>query len=480
MIRYKILMIYGIFGPNKLDYINPQGGETYKELSIQRLLGSEEVETHYQKIYPSGINAATFFEMSASINPFDIALNVAIDIDTRHTLSWSANLSDNINTYRHVMVGNIKIKAKVCFPRDRELKKGAPPDSAARRLNLGLMGWLHREINYPDNDLIRDIARGMDISGEVPISGNLRDKETNPTLTLRKLGNNIRPNNDKIANGLYKTSNSETSRKGWQTTIDEAENGWLGPLGVVSERLLDETLITPRFCIKEQHGNQDVAYRVIGDLKRSKLNDNLKQWDTYFPEAIERFFAIAREMGEITKEKPLEWAGDFHKAYNNVALSQQSVKYAVVGVFNPEDGKVYAFRLKVLPFGGARPPAKWGRVAKFAQTTLMKILKIATGCFVDDLYNCEAESTAVSPFTTARELIKLLGLQLSPKKDQGPSNKITLLGAEIEIHYESTHVSISERRAGSICGLLDTMIDRGGMSSGMAAKIRGKLGLPLH
>ena len=79
--------------------------------------------------------------------------------------------------------------------------------------------------------------------------------------------------------------------------------------------MLNETPITPRFCIREQHGNQPAAFRVIDDLKRSKINATLSQKDTYWPEAIGRFFALVRQLSKTCRTKIVAWAGDFHKAY---------------------------------------------------------------------------------------------------------------------------------------------------------------------
>ena len=97
--------------------------------------------------------------------------------------------------------------------------------------------------------------------------------------------------------------------------MDETKNGRLGPLGVATEKLIGATPITPRFCIREQHGTQADAYRVIGDLKRSKINATLGQNDTYRPDAIYRFFALVREVKKTRKERIAAWTGDFHKAY---------------------------------------------------------------------------------------------------------------------------------------------------------------------
>ena len=64
------------------------------------------------------------------------------------------------------------------------------------------------------------------------------------------------------------------------------------------EDLLRTTPITPLLSIREQHGAQDVAYRVVGDPKRLDINDTMKQSDAHSAASIDRICAIDRALGE--------------------------------------------------------------------------------------------------------------------------------------------------------------------------------------
>ena len=112
--------------------------------------------------------------------------------------------------------------------------------------------------------------------------------------------------------------------------------------------------------------------------------------------------------------------------------------------------------MKVLPFGSARSPANWGRAVEFIQAVLRlcRLLKIPTGRFVDDIYTCEGCVSEMSPFITARRIIELIGLRLAPKKDQGPSAKVLLLGADLHKEDDTVEVAISKTRETNIIALL--------------------------
>ena len=144
---------------------------------------------------------------------------------------------------------------------DKEIKLNIESESTAHKLNLGFPEWLRRHSKYAGKTLVSDIANGMDILGEVPITGGLGRKETDKSRRW------VYTYNVNDIRHLSETKESNTSRKGWGLTIQEAQNGSIHPLGRITEELLRATPIAPRLVIREQSGTQDVARRVIGDLK---------------------------------------------------------------------------------------------------------------------------------------------------------------------------------------------------------------------
>ena len=463
------------FWAEQIKKFQPSKGRDIQGIIESAAAGIQRSGCPLPRVYPEGIDAKTFFELSAQINPVATALEVAIDDDTKITIEQCNKDPAGVTKFRNEQIKILEKMAGETCERDTIIKRSIPSNSTAQRLNLGFIEYLHKKIDYEDKNLVKDIAMGMDIHGDIPETGALRCKATTPKIGVDQLKKDVVNINNKILKDLINTKTNETSLMGWQLTCEEADKGWLEPLGVISDEIIKETPITPRFCIKEQHGNQPAAFRVIDDLKKSKVNATLAQKDTYCPEAIDKFFALVREVRKTYQGEILAWTGDFHKAYKNVALSKESCKFSIIGVFNPKDGKVYAFRMKVLPFGSARSPANWGRVVRFIQAVLCKVLRIPTGCFVDDLYTCENYMSIESSFRTARKVIALMGLCLAPKKDQGPAGGILLLGAELQIKYDTVIVAISKIRATNIINLLQSILNKNRLTPGLAAKIRGKL-----
>ena len=75
--------------------------------------------------------------------------------------------------------------------------------------------------------------------------------------------------------------------------------------------MLEDVPTTPRFFIREQHGAQDVSFRVIGDLRKSRLDATIGGSDAYFPEAVDSFFALARDPRVVPTAQIAEWMASF-------------------------------------------------------------------------------------------------------------------------------------------------------------------------
>ena len=103
-------------------------------------------------------------------------------------------------------------------------------------MNLGFIEYLHKSINHIDVTLVDDIAKGMDIVGDIPETGALRGKTTIPQIGMNEVQEKVKVTNDKIIKDMKNTKITETAIKGWQLTCDEAKYGWLEPLGIASKK----------------------------------------------------------------------------------------------------------------------------------------------------------------------------------------------------------------------------------------------------
>ena len=143
--------------------------------------------------------------------------------------------------------------------------------------------------------------------------------------------------------------------------------GWLSEPVPVSEFDRPNTVLSPRFCISEQHGNQEPKFRLIEDLSKSLANDTVHSTETYRPDDLDSFAALARLQHSNWAINLKDWSVDSPRAYKTIALRPDSADTAYICFANPNGNLPYKSRILAQPFGSRRAPSNWGRLVTFIQ-----------------------------------------------------------------------------------------------------------------
>ena len=96
--------------------------------------------------------------------------------------------------------------------------------------------------------------------------------------------------------------------------------------------------------------------------------------------------------------------------------------------------------------------------------------------YVDDIFVIETAGTIDSAFRTIKSVCLLLGFVLEETKEQPPTKRPTLLGAEIEISEGTIIARLPDRKKSEILNELRQILAKGTLTPAQAAKIRGRLG----
>ena len=176
-------------------------------------------------------------------------------------------------------------------PLREKWKALSPETSPARKLNLPLIHKLVLASKFPDSRIAYDLFYGMPIVGDVEPVETLRERETPPSLTLDQLAEGLRGNNAAVIARITRDQNSDLSAVCWGETLKEAEKGWISQPVPVTEAAMASTPLTPRFAIREKHGNQAAKVRLIDDFKASRLNETLGLHGTHTPRRTRHCFS---------------------------------------------------------------------------------------------------------------------------------------------------------------------------------------------
>ena len=170
------------------------------------------------------------------------------------------------------------------------------------------------------------------------------------------------------------------------------------------------------------------------------------------------------------------WSVDFSHAYKTVALHPSSADSARICSLNPVDNRPYKCRILVQPFGSRRAPANWGRVVMFLQFLARVLLPLAAGAYFDDVFCSDGRSLAKCGFWAFKRLCALLGFRTSDRKNQPPSVKMHLLGAEVSPLRDSIRTSATFERDRKLRDVISRIWLDGCLTPAGARKLRGRIG----
>ena len=421
---------------------------------------------------PRGLTPSTALEIARPIDPYNRLLKNHFAPTARGSSRMLPTKPKLVKTTRRRAIRLLTHLAHRLQPNQRRLDGVLDKKSPARRLNIPLIAFLVAKLGYTDTTLPTDLTKGVKIDGEIPASDGIPSRVTSALRNLNPLNEGVYAGNKAIVRSITKTANTTTCEKRWELSWKEHEQGWLTKPTPLAECDLRALVISPRFCISEQHGLQP-KHRVVGDLSRSLANSTTATVDTYCPQDLDTIVSQSRLLTSLWEVVLQAWSVGFSNAYKTIGLRETSYEAAVVCVANPVTKVPHKAQILAQPFGSRRAPANWGRVVSFIQFVALRLFRLSVGSFVDDVYCSEPASTISSGFWVFKRLYQLLGFPTSDRKDQPPTREFVLLGALIAIEDSSIRASIRPDRVNKLRSTIAQALQTCCLSPAAARKLRG-------
>ena len=451
--------------------------------------GMHEVYDHTQQLaweraaagdQPRGDNIGRLLNPYA---PYGEHLKAALDLDVIQIAFKNYAKEEFLVTMRESMQEDISEKRRKAIERiekiaerlsdekrklDDQLEEGHP----AKGLHIPLLRHLAMKHKYPDVSVTKDIAEGMRVTGEIPTSKILAPKATLATATNDDLSSKRRKRNTRVCKWLLDHADDhELVEAIWSKTAAEAERGWLTAPTPLTRGDMNTEFISPRFAVRQRHGK----LRLIDNFKMSHVNTLAGMHETYCPQGINHMLCSARALHGMGARELLIYTLDIRNAFKTIPLHVDDQKFATIATVNPSSGTIYKCTSKVLPFGARASPLSWGRVITFLQFLLRKALHVHTGAYVDDIHAIEAEGSCDSGFEVTKRFLDITGFAAESKKCQKPTAEAELLGATISPRKDEVIVQADQERIDSLLESIQTILDENRLTSGDAAKLRGRL-----
>ena len=279
---------------------------------------------------------------------------------------------------------------------EADLKKSM---SEHRRKILGsksilLFKEILQTINYDDMGVVDELTTGATLTGEIPVTGVLDTKLKPARMPLERLLEMANQVKDLIEARTVSSGDDNMDEQLWQKTLEEVEQGYLeGPFDF--DALPPGCLVSSRFPLM-----QGTKLRPIDNYSSSLINDTVSVSEKPVTHSIDEIALLITRLLKVARCKGLNHVfgktADLKSAYRQLAISDDSLRFSYLAVFDPKTKKAKLFRQLAVPFGSTKAVYCFLRVARALWTILVVGAKIPTTNYFDDFVLVALEGDRIS------------------------------------------------------------------------------------
>ena len=280
-----------------------------------------------------------------------------------------------------------------------------PKSPPTREMDPPLILFLAKHTWRADTQLPLGLLQGMSKVGKLPEANSISRRNLAASFTATGHREDLRRRNRRLVNPTTRSNNDVITQKSWDVSRAGFAKGRISRPEPPTANAGRDDVLSPRFCISEQHGLQKHRYRLIGDLAMSHFSLPVGAGDAYFPHDLDAIVAMGRLQSKHGASDMRIWPADFSNAYKIHILHVDSEEDPYVGFTNSANTRPYKAWILAQPGGRMRAPSSCGRVVALIQFLALELLSLDVGAYAD----------ASGPWAS-KQLCDLLGFSTSTKK----------------------------------------------------------------
>ena len=285
--------------------------------------------------------------------------------------------------------------------------------------------------SYQDMGVVSEMKNGIHLTGETCRTKLWPEKFTPAAISPDELSEISRRDRPSVISKPTISEDKEVNEAVWQQTLQEVADGFVeGPFDMKS--IPTDVPVSKRFGVV-----QGSKVRCVDDFTGSSVNLAVQSCESPRPHTLNVVAGLLSVMMEKSKHTKA-WVGrvfDLKSAYRQCFVHEDSLKHSFIGVYDPSDGVVKAFRMLALPFGNIKSVHSFLRISHSIWFLGEKIFKIPWTNFFDDFVTIAEEAEASSMTETVHCLFRLLGWKFAEAGTKAPpfDKVFCALGVNIDV-----------------------------------------------
>ena len=364
--------------------------------------------------------------------------------------------------------------AKFCPAREDCLAKHLVGISEGKR--FGLLGKALEAVEYADCQVAEEARLGFNLVGWMNPSGVFAERMRPPSLLVSDLVQGSHFFVQHVLHRLKSSGDERLDAELWKATMAEVAEGFLdGPHPVSS--LPAGCLLSPRFGIR-----QGEKMRPIDDFTVSSINLTVGLKEKLQVETIDELMAIGKRCMQMFGRNAALCGRtfDLRKAYRQLGVSEDSLRFSWIGVWNPLEQRVFIFQMRSLPFGAVASVSAFLRMSRALRELGTRGGSLVWSSFFDDFIALTSPSNIDSALMTVRFLFHITGWKLSedPLKNAAFDTKFNALGVSLDFSHMSQGkilVGNTQKRRDELLLAMREILSTDRMTPAVAESLRGRL-----
>ena len=483
---------------------------------LRRLIGDEKGAANYNTgprnncmvgVYRNELEFLT--AASTLEHPMDSAAMVP-DVLVQSLFDLLTLGAEAISERRMATLKDLIIQAKRLQPEDARIFAQMCPDvkKVLRGKRLALWQYLIDKYDYPDKNLVREVAAGFELTGMAPRSDVFPSKLRPAMMTAEAVKKSSVWIRDHVASQVRASGSQECDQAVWKATLEEIDNSWL--IGPLSSAEIDSQVGSKQWVVSKRFGLlQGGKYRPIDDYTASYVNaamtttekldlggtDDVANLLKMIAESIPfgRLVKLRKEDGSFLEGQLHEsfkdadharsFMGrtlDLKAAYRQLAISPNSRWCSLVAIHNPVLDRTEIYRQVSLPFGSTSSVYCFNRASRSLWWLASRALGVLWSNYFDDFPMLEHEMLAPRTSSVVECFLHALGWSVSMTEEKRKPMALSFdaLGVTFnldELHKGAFAVSNKVSRTKELVSCLRAHVESGSLTPGEASELAGRL-----
>ena len=330
---------------------------------------------------------------------------------------------------------------------------------------------------YPDVGLVQEIEDGFDLVGISGESEALPPDFQPASISQEELLASSERSNKAVIHSTKGSGSDLIDSELWAKTMEEVGKGWLtGP----HTSFQTQGRVSRRFAVV-----QSQKVRPVDNYSESQVNDAVTITNRCTVDGVDTIAACgAVYLQGLLKRSPFDRllgrSFDLKSAYRQLAVSDSSLKWARLAVYDPEAKCSRVFQQYSLPFGAKASVIAFIRCARMIQFLAHRLL-IVTTCYFDDYVVFSKESLRKNTELTFATLLDILGWKFDKSGDKADTMSTTISALGVEFCLEEAKAGIisvqnTAKRKKELASQISEALAAGKLSASAAASLKGRLG----